>query len=185
MNRAGFTPNLVVGAALALVTGIVFNALLPGVSATAALRIALGLAATGYALWLVASARTRTGRVVLALAWLAGALLAWLLEPPLTLYLAGHVGAAWLLRALFHHVRPGAAVADLALATLALGAGLVAARHTASVTLGAWSFFLVQALWVFIPGGREEDAPPTDESSRFAQAAARARAAWIRLQAHH
>lgn len=181
MSRPGFGRGLFVGAALALLTGIVCNALVMAVAPAAALRTALGLAAAGYVLWLIVGAPTRTGRVVVALAWLVAALLAWLLEPPLGVYLAGHVGAAWLVRALFHHGRLGAALADLALTALALAAGIVAARHTASVTLGAWSFFLVQALWVFIPSAHDP-AAADDDATRFAAAAARARTAWARLQ---
>jgi hypothetical protein len=183
MSRPAFAANLVVGAALAVLTGIVGNTLLFGFHAAAALATALGLAAAGYVLWLVANGHTRTGRVVVTLAWLVAALLAWLLEPPLGLYLAGHVGAAWLVRALFHHDRLATALADLAIAALALGAGVVAARHSGSITLGTWSFFLVQALWVFIPGTRTDDDMPGDDTARFAQAAARARTAWVRLQA--
>ena len=158
-------PLFLEGAALALAASIGGSVLYSGLEyllgpslAARLLIAALGLA---YLFYVLVRSEARVGRLVSLTAWLLLAAAAWLLALPLSLYLLTHVGAVWLLRALYFYPSPLPALADLGLQGLALAAALWALTHTASPLLGIWCFFLVQALlahWSL--GGRDaKDIP--------------------------
>ena len=141
----------------------------------------VGLLALGYVLYLLRRAPARAGRVTALAAWGGAAALSWFAAPSLTLFVLAQVGVIWLLRSLFFHAGPLAALGDLGLSALALGSGLWAFLHTGSLLLALWSFFLVQALFVALPQGaaqRPRQAPAVD---RFELAHRAAEAAVQRL----
>jgi hypothetical protein len=126
----------------------------------------------GYALYLLRRSPERVGRVSALAVWLVAAGALWLIAPSLTLYVTLHVGMLWLLRSLFFHTSPLAALADLGLNGAALAAAVWALAHTGNVLLGLWSFFLMQALFVAIPRGARErptgGAEPADDRFELA-----------------
>lgn len=152
------TPTFLEGVLVALVASLAGSVLQTamtflGLNVAPWLLVAsLGL---GYAVYLLRRSPVRFGRVAALAAWGAVAGLLGLAAPSLASYVALHVAALWLLRSLFFHSRPVAALADLALSGAALAAGLWAFAHTGSLLLGLWCFFLVQALFVAIPRGSE------------------------------
>lgn len=178
------TPTFLEGVVVALVAsvaGSVLQAALTFLGGTGASWLLIALLGLGYALYLLWRSPLRVGRVAALAAWGAVAGLLGLAAPSLALYVALHVAALWLLRSLFFHARPLAALADLALSGAALAAGLWAFAHTGSLLLGLWCFLLVQALFVAIPQGaparRVAAAPPADDrfetAYHVAEAAAR------------
>lgn len=148
MSRRAIWPALLIGAAISAVVALLYHALAPWTGAASGLRFALLLAASLHLLWLLRTGSS--GRVLTTLAWLllAGALL--LLNPPLPLWLLALVGATWLLRALSTHCGLHALGSAL-LTALSLAAGVVTALHTNSLLLSLWSYFLLQALHVWLP----------------------------------
>jgi len=151
MRHPNFTEGVMVALIAAVISSVAFTVLVDpfGVEWTARMLIAaLGL---GYVLYLLHRSRERTGRVVSLALWLSLAGLGWLLIDDLLLYLAAHLTMVWLIRVLYHQPGPLAALLDLALHLFALMAGLWAFMHADSVFLGAWTFFLVQALFITIP----------------------------------
>jgi hypothetical protein len=141
---------------------------------------ALGL---GYLLYVLARSGARVGRLVSLAAWLLLAVAAWVPAVPLALYLLIHVGAVWLLRAVYFYPSPLPALADLGLQGLALAAALSALTHTASPLLGIWCFFLVQAL--FLPPAVGKARRQRDREDRFQHAYASADAALRKLTSNH
>ena len=180
-------PSFLEGAVLALAASIGGSILYSGLDyllgpglAVRLLIAALGLA---YLLYVLMRSEARVGRLVSLAAWLLLAVAAWLLTLPLSLYLLAHVGAVWLLRALYFYPSPLPALADLGLQGLALAAALWALSHTASPLLGIWCFFLVQAL--FIPLGAGKAPLERDREDRFQHAYASAEAALRKLSSNH
>ena len=57
----------------------------------------------------------------------------------------------WLIRSLYFHSSVLPALLDLGLCAIAGLAAIVTARHSHSMFLTIWSFFLVQALFIAIP----------------------------------
>jgi len=144
-----------------------------------ALVARLVIAGIGLAVVLRAIARSdeRTGRIVTLVVWLAAAATVWLSGAGLPTYVVVHVTLAWLSRSLFFYSRFVEAGVDFALTLLALSFAVLAAVRTESVFLAAWSFLLVQALHVSIPGlvsrwtePKEKDMPLGDPNRGFADA---------------
>jgi hypothetical protein len=124
------------------------DALLPGVPVLRLLIAGIGLA---YVAYLLSRSPGRIGRITATAAWLLVAGVLWFTQPPLLLYACLHLGAIWLIRSLCFYSSGLSALADLGLNGLALSAAIWAITRTGSVLLGIWCFFLVQALFVFIP----------------------------------
>ena len=93
------------------------------------------------------------------------------------------VGTIWLTRALYHHSGVLAAVIDLGISGLAV-AGAIWALGTGSYALTFWCFFLIQALFVWIPEVTTSSTPDRDlNQSDFDNARRLAAAALKRLAA--
>ncbi|MGD2084494.1 MAG: hypothetical protein PVF91_16140 [Chromatiales bacterium] len=151
MTRPGFLEGAVVALAAAAGGTIAHTALVPLLSAPTGVRAVVALLGLAYLLYLLARTRERVGRVTTFAAWSLVATLAWMLDLPLGLYVLVHLGAVWLVRSLYFHARPLAALADLGLTALAVAAAAWAADRTGSLFLTLWCLFLVQALFVAIP----------------------------------
>jgi hypothetical protein len=178
------TPTFLEGVGIALaasLVGSVTHAALAAVVGAGALRLIVAGLALAYVAYLLARSPGRVGRVTAFAAWGAMAGLLWLAAPPLALYLVLHLGAIWLVRSLFFHSSLLSAAADLGLSVLSLAAAVWALVHTASLPLGIWCFFLVQALFVAIPPSlasraavdRQDRDDPFEHAHRVAEAAVR------------
>ena len=109
--------------------------------------------------------------------------------PPLLLYVCGHLGAVWLIRSLYFYSSVLSALADMGLNGLGLAAAIWAVTRTGSVFLGIWCFFLVQALFVFIPKSINHKPGTTrvghESEDRFQHAYRVAEAAVRKLSSNH
>jgi hypothetical protein len=125
--------------------------------------------------------------VTTVVAWILACVAIWFAHLPLTLYLAAHIGLLWLLRSLYFHTGVLQAGMDLGLHVLAFASAVWAAAQTNSVFLSVWCFFLVQALFVCIPGVRREseNQPSIIPESRFDRAHRDAQSAVRRLSSIH
>ncbi len=151
MKQPTFPEGVAVALAASLAGGVLYTALdtvFPGVPVLRLLIAAIGLV---YVVYLLGRSTERVGRVTAAAAWLLVAGVLWFTHPPLLLYVCVHLGMIWLIRSLYFYSSALSALADLGLNGLGLAAGIWAITRTGSVLLGIWCFFLVQALFVFIP----------------------------------
>jgi hypothetical protein len=181
MSTPATRPGFIEGAAVALALSLAGGAahVLLGVLLPSAGGLTLALVGLGYLLYLLHRAGHRAGRVSALLLWLlatAGTLaVAPALMVPVQLLLL------WTLRALFFQRGPVAALLDLGLVGLGLGAALWAVITTGSLALGLWSFFLVQALFPSIPAARRRGpAEPRDTGDDPFERAERSAAASLR-----
>jgi hypothetical protein len=125
----------------------------------------------------IAQSDERTGRIVTLVAWTVVAAGVWLAGAALPVFVVVHVTLAWLVRSLYCYSRIVEAGVDFGITLLALSFAVFAAVRTDSVFLAAWSFLLVQALHVSIPGlvarwsePKQEEIPLGDPNRGFAEA---------------
>jgi len=166
MSRVGFAESVGVAALLACGSAaayLVLHALLP---AGAAFALTVPLAAAACACWLIGRAASTTGRVVVALGWCIAALALWAAAPAPVVLLSAHAILLWLLRVLFHHRGVLTGAIDFGLGMLAVAASVAAFRHTGSLLLAAWCFFLVQASFACLPARDERASPAGDNLAR-------------------
>jgi len=168
MNTPTFSHGVILALLLAVVGSIGMTVLPLFATKLVALKLVTAVLASGYALYLLNRSDERSGRVVVPCLLLATGVLGWVLLP-LTGFVLLQVGLIWLVRALYHHARLVTALADLVLCVLACAAA-VWALGTGSYLITFWCFFLVQALYVWIPstahGGDAESTAINFEASR-------------------
>jgi hypothetical protein len=156
MKRFGFLQGVFVAAVLAFVSSALLATLTPFLGIGSAVRMVIPAISLAYILYLLRASDERTGTVAIVSLWSALAIVTWWISPALPLYVLIHVGAIWLVRSLYFHSGVIAPFMDLGLSAIAVSAFVWALTHTGSVLLAAWSFFLVQALFVgifrFTPG---------------------------------
>lgn len=187
LNRPSLWREIGIAVVLSLVGAVGFHALVVFVGASSALRLTvLGLGAA-YALALLAAVPARVGKLVVAIAGagLGAGLIA--LDPPLPAWVLAQTAGFWLLRCCYLHGGPSAALKDAALSTFAIAAAWYGATHSRSLFLAMWAYFLVQALWTFIPAAATAPVAMRDDggASRFDQAERTAEAALRRLTLRH
>lgn len=151
MNAARFWQGVLAAALLALLGALVFHSLTPLIGPSAALHSCiLGLGAAYLGL-LMQQHRLRVGRVIAALAWMLASAALIVIGPALWVWLLVQTVAIWLLRSVACYERLGYALVDAAICVVALGAAIAAARHSGSLALALWCYFLLQALSAAIP----------------------------------
>jgi signal transduction histidine kinase len=180
VNAAGFWRGALAALVLSTAGALAFKAVAPLAGSGLGLKLlTLGLSAA-YLLWLLARHEARAGRIASATAWCLAAALLLAVDPALWTWLFVQAGLIWLLRCLHVHDRLRGALLDAGLNGLALAAALATAAHTRSLFLSLWCFFLVQALYVLIPGTATRASPAGDRDA-FEHAERAAEAALRRL----
>lgn len=183
MKRPTFLSATGLALLMAVTAGIGFAMLAPIIGPASSLRLLISGLGLLYLGWLLRGRRQPAGRVTAIAAWLLLSGVAWFLAPSLLTYLFLHVAMLWLVRSLVHYRSSLPALLDLGVSVLSVAAAAWAARHSGSVFLAAWSFFLVQAAAIAIPA-RLLERPETEavhENDAFDQARRRADAAFREL----
>jgi hypothetical protein len=151
MKQPTFPEGVSVALAASLAGGVLYSAMgavFPGIPV---LRLLIAGISLAYVVYLLSRSPERVGRITATAAWLLIAGVLWFTQPPLLLYVFVHLGALWVIRSLYFYSSTLSALADMGLNGLSLAAAIWAVTWTGSVFLGIWCFFLVQALFVFIP----------------------------------
>ena len=172
MNKPEFSEGAILALLLALACSLGYSLLPAMIGEPLALRVTLTLLGLGYVLYLLARSGEHAGRLATLLFWLLSSVLIWSLSPGIGLLIGSQLGLIWLTRVFFHHSGALSALLDLGLNALAALAAIWALRYAASPLLAAWSFFLVQALFVFIPGVRTTGSESADSRFRRAERSA-------------
>jgi hypothetical protein len=149
---------------MAITAGIGFAMLAPVIGPSSSVRLLVSGLGLLYLGWLLRGSRTRAGHVTAVAAWLLLSAVSWFVAPSLLAYVFVHVALLWLVRSLVRYRSALPALLDLGVSVLAVAAAAWAARHSGSVFLTAWSFFLVQAIAVAIPARLAERPGGDDEA---------------------
>jgi hypothetical protein len=127
-----------------------------------------------YLLYLLKRSGARVGRVVAIAGWAAASLACWIFDVGLLQQVLIQAGIVWLVRSLYFHGSLFSALLDFGLVSAGLAAASWALLNTGSLGAALWSFFLVQALFCWLPQlARTQQADATGastESSSFQSA---------------
>jgi hypothetical protein len=108
-------------------------------------------AALVYLVYLFRRSGARVGRVVMLASWATLSLACWFFDLPLFQQVLLQAGFIWLTRSLYFHSSLVSAALDFGLMAAGVAAGAWAMVNTGSIIAALWSFFLVQALFCWIP----------------------------------
>ena len=151
MKRPGFFYGVAIAFVLAAIAGVIFSALSPVLGVPFLVRFLITGCGGAYVMYLLFRTEIRSGRIATMTVWGLAALGIWILAPSFAWFVIAHTGLIWLVRALYFYAGLWPALADFGLSALALMAALATAKHTGSLFLSLWCFFLVQALFVSLP----------------------------------
>ena len=167
MNRPGIFDGVVFAVIVSLGAGFA-TLLLGGLLVYGVLFELLLYAATlVYLLYLLKRSSARVGRVVVIAGWALVSLACWFLDIALLQQVLIQAGVIWLVRSLYFHASLAAALLDFGLVCAGLAAAAWALVNTGSLAAALWSFFLLQALFCWLPQlGRKRDVDITDDRQR-------------------
>lgn len=151
MKRPTFFEGVAVAIATSVMGTVLYTVMVSVFPGTAVLRLLIAVLGLGYVIYLLSRSRERIGRLTVSVVWLLAAGTIWIVDPPLMYYVLVHIGLIWLIRSLYFYSSVFPALADLGLNAASLAAAFWAVSQSQSVLLSIWCFFLVQALFVFIP----------------------------------
>lgn len=151
MKYPGIIDGVMFAVIVAVGAGIAGLALGGFTSLGALLGLVLPWATLVYLVYLFKRSEARSGRVVAVAAWAAVSLACWLFDLHLSQQVLAQAGIIWLVRSLYFHNSLLAALLDLGLVAAGLAAGAWALINTGSAAAALWSFFLLQALFCWIP----------------------------------
>ncbi len=163
MKKPGFIEGVVVAVIICVTTSIGYSIISVFYSATDTWRILIAVISFGYSIYLLGRSRQLSGRIIVLAIWLLMSIALWLFKPPIIDYALIHLAAIWLIRSFYFHARIVYTLLDLGLITLSAAMGFWAFLHSGSLLLSLWCLFLVQALFVAIPGSIK--TAPADQSS--------------------
>lgn len=174
MKAPGLIDGVLIAALIAVGAGIAGLLLGGFVGLGSLFNLVLPAATLVYLLYLLRRSETRVGRVVVISGWAIASLAGWLLDLALLQQVLMQAGLVWLTRSLYFHSSLLSALLDLALVAGGLLTGAWALVNTGSLAAALWSFFLLQALFGWIPAftPQQPDDPfyRRDDSSRFQSA---------------
>ncbi len=162
------------GAGMALlisITGaILFTALASLFSGGLVFRILASALAFAYIAYLLVRSREKTGRISVVFFWAVLMFLNLAMVNSILLFLSLHIAAIWLVRSLYYYNSLFSSLTDLLLTAFSLIAAIIAWNMTQSLLLGLWCFFLLQALFIYIPArfarsNREENVVATTDDT--------------------
>jgi hypothetical protein len=149
------TPGIIDGVLVAIVISLcaaVASLILGGFIAYATLfNLVLCGSTLIYLVYLLKRSNAKVGRVVVIAGWAITSLGCWFFEIPLFEQVLLQAGTIWLVRSLYFHGSIIPAALDFGLVSVGLAASAWAMVNTGSLGGALWSFFLIQALFCWIP----------------------------------
>ena len=142
-----------------------------------------------YILYLLLRSKERVGRVTVLVSWFVITLGSLVFVSSVLLYLAIQLCMIWLVRSVYFYNSLFSALIDLAMTSMSFVVALWTLNVSGSLFLTFWSFFLVQALFVYIPtnftGKNKVKAVNCPETDRFEYAYHAAEVAVTKLAKSH
>jgi len=149
------TPAIIDGIIIAIVISLgagTAKLLLGGFIAYGSLfSLVLCTATLVYLIYLLKRSSARVGRIVVIASWGVTSLAGWYFDILLFEQVLIQAGFIWLVRSLYFHGSMFAAALDFGLVSVGLAASAWTMLNTASLPAALWSFFLLQALFCWVP----------------------------------
>lgn len=189
MKKVTFWEGVGIALLASVLSSIGFFALTFLFSENCAIRMLISGLTTAYIFYLFSRSKERIGRLTITFSWFLLLGTIWFFYPFFGLFLTSHLIAVWLIRSLYFYTRLLSSLADLGLNALSIASAFWALHHTNSLFLTFWCFFLVQALFIYIPTGIEglntDDTILSNSKTDFNRAYQAAEAAARKLSTHH
>ena len=151
MKTPGIIDGIIVAIAISLGAGAATLVLGGFVAYATLFSLLLCTATLIYLLYLLKRSNARVGRVVVIVGWGLISLACWFLNMALFEQVLVQAGIIWLTRSLYFHASLFTAALDFGLVAAGLAASAWAMVNTGSLAGALWSFFLVQALFCWLP----------------------------------
>ncbi len=151
MKTPGIIDGVIVAIVISLGAGVISLVLGGFITHTTLFTLVLCAATLIYLIYLLKRSAARVGRVVVIAAWAVTGFACWFFEVALIELVLIQAGIIWLVRSLYFHGSMFSAALDFGLISAGLAASAWAMVNTGSLAGSLWSFFLVQALFCWIP----------------------------------
>lgn len=178
MKKATFVEGVVIALVTSVVAASLFIVMASMfIGGNAFMLLVAGLSFT-YILYLFLRSKERVGRVTVVVIWFAVTVFSLVFISSLILYISIQLLMIWLMRSLYFYNSVFSALIDLAMTAMSLVVAVWALTVSGSLFLTFWSFFLVQALFVYIPKNfvskkkTESVMPVQDDKFEYAHHAA-------------
>jgi hypothetical protein len=172
MKRPNFFEGVAVAVVLSMLASAFALVLIPVFGRSGVAYVLITAISFIYLIYLLARSKERVGRITTIVLWMAVTGLVWLAGLPWFLLGVVQVGFIWLVRSLYFYSSIISALTDLALTATSVIVAYWAATHSGSLFLSAWTFFLMQALFVAIPkqwrAGSGDHQPIQDDAFQHA-----------------
>jgi len=151
LNENNFIRLILVGLGLSLLALIAYEMLSIIYIPVESLKAAISLASLAYITFILKESVLKVGKVTVFF-FLGGAQLILLLAiMPLDVIIGSNLLTIWLVRTFYLHRNLVDSIGDIGFLVAGLAASLWSLSESNSLLLGFWSFFLIQALLVFLP----------------------------------
>ena len=163
MKTPGIIDGIIVAVLISL--GVAITALLTSgfIAYPTLFNLVLCGSTLAYLIYLLKRSNARVGRIVVISGWALVTFVCWLFDVHLFEQVLIQASIVWLVRSLYFHSSMFTALLDLGLVSVGLAASAWAMINTGSLTASVWSFFLVQALFCWIPDlARRQSGDPRD-----------------------
>lgn len=151
MKKATFIEGVGIALVSSIVVAAIFTTISPLFFAGELFRVLVAGLSFFYILYLFLRSKERTGRITVISIWFVITLSSFVFVQSLLLYIVIQLLMIWLMRSLYFYSSIFSSLTDLSLTGLSLVVAVWAWSVSGSLFLTFWCFFLVQALFVFIP----------------------------------
>ena len=151
MKKATFIEGVGIALVSSIVVAALFTTISPLFFAGELFRVLVAGLTFFYILYLFLRSKERTGRITVISIWFVITLSSFIFVTSLLLYIVIQLLMIWLIRSLYFYNSLFSSLTDLSLTGLSLVVAISVWLSSGSLFLTFWCFFLVQALFVFIP----------------------------------
>lgn len=151
MKKATFFEGVGFALISSIVVAVIFTAMSHIFLNSTVFKLMVAGLSFSYLVYLFLRSSEHTGRVTIISVWFATTAASLMFVSPLLAYIAIQLFMIWIVRSLYFYNSIFSALTDLALTGMSLLVAIWAMSVSGSVFLSFWCFFLMQALFVYIP----------------------------------
>lgn len=151
MKSATFSEGVIIALVSSIAVAAIFTVMSSLFFNDELLKLLISGVSFFYIGYLFLRSKERTGRVTIISIWFVITLSSLFLMPSLLMFIVTQLLIIWLMRSLYFYNSIFSSITDLVLTGLSLVIAIWAWFNSGSLFLTFWSFFLTQALFVFIP----------------------------------
>ncbi|MFK7795634.1 MAG: hypothetical protein AB8B89_09810 [Gammaproteobacteria bacterium] len=151
MKRPSFFEGAFIGIIASIFGSTIFTTFSWFISSANVMQFVITLISFAYLIYLLSRSQEKLGRIIVLACWCVVTGAAWLISLPLIMFILTQISMLWLIRSLYFYSSIVPALIDLSMTAISFSVAVATVFHTSSIFLGFWCFFLIQALFVFIP----------------------------------